>query len=96
MSKATRLSKLEAAFPNPDQAGRRCRDCGGVTIDDALTASQVLTRGRTWGMTPERAERVMQALEAGTPTCEACGAETLHGCLAAMRERRRSRTIQDE
>jgi hypothetical protein len=87
MSKATRLSKLEAAFPDPDQAGRRCRDCGGVTIDDALNARYVFKHGTGYkrGQTVEWAEAVMVAIDAGSPTCERCGAKTLHGAIADLR-----------
>jgi hypothetical protein len=84
MSRQSRLDALEAANPDPARAGNRCRDCGGLNIADAMNAYHVLERGRDCGMSPEEAERILDVLEEGTPTCELCGARTLHGGLAAL------------
>jgi hypothetical protein len=71
VSSARRLDRLEASMPDPNRAGRRCRDCGGLNIADVMNAYHVLERGRDRG--PQR-----------TPTCERCGAGTLHGALAEL------------
>jgi hypothetical protein len=73
-------------MPDPNRAGRRCRDCGGLNIADVMNAYHVLERGLDRGpqRTPAWAEGIFAALESGSPTCERCGAGTLHGTLAEL------------
>ena len=70
MNNRSRLARLESQFA-PSRDGDRaayCRDCGGLSIDEALTQSEDGTS--EWGK-PEG-------------TCRRCGRDTLAGVLAQV------------
>jgi hypothetical protein len=68
--------------------GSYCRDCGGITIEDALVARRTTRKGGT-RQTPAEAEAIYQAMAVGEDHCRRCGTETLAGTLHAMRARRK-------
>jgi hypothetical protein len=81
MSRGARLARLEAALPvSRTDRGAYCRDCGGLTISDAIDALDTLDRTGA-RMTAEAAKAVFDVLEAGKDTCRRCGAVTLAGAL---------------
>jgi hypothetical protein len=85
--RAARLDRLEAAMmASPADRGSYCRNCGGLTIEDALLARNTLKKGGN-RMAPDDAENVYAALDAGEPACRRCGGKTLVGAL-----RKRDRT----
>jgi hypothetical protein len=81
MSHGARLGKLEAVVTvTRTDRGSHCRDCGGLTITDALWAYDTIERGSK-RMTIEEAGAVFDVLGAGADSCRRCGADTLKGAL---------------
>jgi hypothetical protein len=68
----TRLDRLETAFPAPGDEGRRCRDCGGLGIEELMRAAEA--GDAAW----------LTLLDGATDTCERCGGQTVTGFLAAQ------------
>jgi hypothetical protein len=82
MSRDQRLKNLEAVLARPPaDRSSYCRDCGGMTIEEALTASETLETVRE-RVSRREAKAVLAALDEGEPSCRRCGRETLAGALS--------------
>jgi hypothetical protein len=82
MSRDRRLKNLEAVLTEK-RADRSsyCRDCGGLTIDEVLNATETLETAGT-PTSREEAEVVLAALDQGESCCRRCGQKTLTGALS--------------
>jgi hypothetical protein len=59
------------------------RKCGGLSIDDALSALDTIDDGRT-DVSREAAEATSNALDVSESGCRRCGEPTLGGTLREM------------
>ena len=85
MSQQHRLRQLEGLRPQDIRgAGRRCTQCGGLTVTQVALATAVHRDQAPKGhMAVTEAERVLHEAATCAETCETCGGLTMYGVIVA-------------